>query len=62
MPDTAPLIDLEDVARLLGLPAARAETFLTLRREFPVATYHGRPLWLSDTVHALVAEAPCAHG
>ncbi len=58
MPDPAPLVDLEEVARLLGLPPASAETFLMLRREFPAATYHGRPLWLSDSVHSLIAERP----
>ena len=63
MPDAAPLVDLEDVARLLALPAVRSRTFLMLRREWPVATYHGRPLWLSDTVHELIEEgSKCARG
>jgi hypothetical protein len=48
------LIDLEDAAAALGVPSQFARTYLESRGEIPVASYHGRPLWLSDTVHAIV--------
>jgi hypothetical protein len=57
--DQAPdaMVDLEEVAALFGLPPRLARIYLDAADEPPVASYHGRLLWLSDTVHALIAEA-----
>jgi len=57
--DQAPdaMVDLDEVAALFGLPPRLARIYLDSQDEPPVASYHGRLLWLSDTVHALIAEA-----
>jgi len=51
----AALIGIEEVADALALPPSLARAYLTGRNESPVATYHGRDLWLADTVHDIVA-------
>lgn len=56
----AALIDLEDIAGQLGLRPAEVRRRLEAQRDPPVATYRGRPLWLSDVVHDLAAEPTCA--
>lgn len=50
------LIDLDDAAAVLGLPPAVARVYLDSQQETPVASYHGRPLWLSDTVHDMAGD------
>jgi hypothetical protein len=52
---SAAMIDLDDAAAILGIPLEFARTYLDSREEPPVATYHGKPLWLSDSVHDLLA-------
>jgi hypothetical protein len=50
----AALIDLDDVAERLGIPPAFARDYLDGQRDPPVAIYHGKPLWLADTVHDIL--------
>ncbi len=58
MPDApAAMIDLDDAAGILGIPPHLTGVYLESQDEPPAATYHGRPLWLSDTVHDLVGAA-----
>jgi hypothetical protein len=52
-----PLLGLEDIAGMLQLPPRLARAYLTGKSEPPVATYHGRDLWLADTVHDMLAGA-----
>jgi hypothetical protein len=52
---TDTLIDIDDAAAILGWPPGDALAYLESREEAPVASYHGRALWLSDTVHEIVA-------
>jgi hypothetical protein len=51
----AALVDIDDAAEILGLPPALARVYL--EADPPVATYRGRDLWLSATVHDAVAES-----
>lgn len=51
----AALVGLDEVAAALGLPPEHARAALESRHDYPVATYHGMPLWLADTVHDAVA-------
>jgi hypothetical protein len=53
----AALIGIEEVAGLLDIRPALARAYLTGKHEPPVATYKGRPLWLADTVHDMLAGA-----
>lgn len=53
-PPTA-MIGEQDAADVLGVPPGTVRAYLTGRNEPPVATYHGRPLWLADTVQDMVA-------
>jgi hypothetical protein len=53
-----PLIDLKQAARMLGMSEARASAHLKGRDDYPVATYRGRLLWLSDTVHDAIPIDP----
>lgn len=60
MPETdyytpAALVGLDEVAAILGVPPEHARGILEHRHDYPVATYQGRPLWLSDTVHEAVS-------
>ena len=61
-PDITALVDSDDIAARSGLEPVRVREFLEARGDLPVATYHGRPLWLSDTVHDILEEPACAHG
>jgi predicted transcriptional regulator len=56
--DVAPaaMIGIEEVAELLHVSPSAARTYLEAQNDPPVAIYHGRELWLSDTVHDLMAE------
>jgi len=55
MPEApAAMIDLDDAAAMLGIPPQFARTYLESRGDLPVATYKGRSLWLSDTLHEIV--------
>jgi hypothetical protein len=49
--EPSPLVDLDQIAQTLGVSPVRARALLAVRGEQPVATYRGRPLWLSDTIH-----------
>ena len=55
--DKAALVDVDEVAQILGIAPHLARSFLESRGEAAVATYHGRPLWLADTVHDVLAGA-----
>lgn len=52
----AALIDINDAADALEMPPRLARVYLELRHDYPVATYNGRELWLSDTVHESIAD------
>lgn len=52
----APLVGLDDVAAVLGLPPENARAYLEGKGDPPVATYKGMPLWLADTAHDLLGE------
>ncbi len=56
------LLDIEQIAEALRTSSDVARPLLDLHGEAPAATYRGRPLWLSDAVHELVAEHSCATG
>ncbi len=58
----AAMVDLEAAAAMLGMPPVFARTYLEAHGELPVATYNGRALWLSDTVHAILEIAARHHG
>lgn len=49
------MIDLEGAAAMLGIPPTFARVYLDAHGELPVATYRGKLLWLSDTVHEMTA-------
>jgi hypothetical protein len=51
-----PLIGIEDVSRLTGLPVDRAREYLRERGESPMGVLHGRPLWDADTVHQILED------
>jgi hypothetical protein len=55
--EPAAMVDLDDVAAMLGLPPVLARAYLHGRTDPPVASYHGKPLWLADTVHDILAVA-----
>ena len=54
--DLAALVDIDMAAEQLGMPAALAREYFDNRYDYPVATYRGRPLWLSETVHDALTE------
>jgi hypothetical protein len=54
------LVDINDAAEALGMLPALARVYLDSRCDFPVATYQGRPLWLSATVQDAIAERVAA--
>lgn len=54
MPPPQVLIDITQVAEAAGLPVDAALVLLEMHGQQPAAKYRGRPLWLSDSVHALL--------
>lgn len=50
-----PLIDLSEVAKLLGMPPRMARQWLEDEGHTPAATYHGRPLYFAATAHEAVS-------
>jgi hypothetical protein len=53
----AAMVDLEELAALLGIPPRLARVHLHAINEPPAATYHGKPLWLADVAQDLAATA-----
>jgi hypothetical protein len=52
----ASLIDIEAAAAALEMSPTLAWAYIASQGDHPVATYKGRDLWLSDSVHDLLAE------
>lgn len=52
------LLDIGQIAQEAELPPDAARVLLDLRDQRPAASYRGKPLWLRDSVDAILAERP----
>jgi hypothetical protein len=48
------LLDIDQIAETVGLPADAARVLLELRRQHPAGDYRGRPLWVREAIDVLL--------
>lgn len=54
---TEALLDIDQIADALQMPAQPARVLLDLYNQPPDATYRGKPLWLRDALDAVLEES-----
>ena len=55
-PTVEALLDIDQIAEAVGLPADATRVLLDMHEQRQAATYRGKPLWLRDALDAVLAE------
>lgn len=53
-PTVEALLDLQQIAEAVGLPADATRVLLELRRQHPAGDYRGKPLWVREAIDVLL--------
>lgn len=51
---TEALLDIDQITDALGMPEGAARMLLEIHNQPPAATHRGRPLWLRDSLDAVI--------